>query len=108
MSDQPKLVPDRGRFLAPVLPLAVIVGLLIFVGTYFVYFERHRTHAPGSYAPMVIGLGAFYGVMLLLNYLALPSQSASTRFAKATGIAMAETGAFFVLLMLLILNTLGA
>lgn len=108
MTDQPESSANSQGCPAPLLPLAVVVGLLIFVGTYFAYFYRHQIQAPGSYVPLAVGIGAFFCVMLWLNYVALASQSASARLIKAGGIAIAEAGAFFMLLLFLVLNTIGS
>jgi hypothetical protein len=108
MTDHAESVVDGRRPPFPLLPAGVVVGLLIFVGTYFTYFYRHQTHAHGSYIPLAVGIGTFFCVMLGLNYLALASRPAPARLAMASGAAIAESLAFLVLIMFVVVNTRGS
>ena len=90
------------------IPVGVVLSLLIFAATYFTYFFRHQTHAPGSYLPLAIGTIVFLSVMAWLNYRAFSSQAALVRLVKTIGVAIAETIIFQFLFYLLVLNTLGS
>lgn len=90
------------------VPTGAILSLLIFAVTYFTYYFRHQSGAPGSYLPLVVGMGAFFALMSWFNYFSSPSLSVLVRLLKAVGIALAESVLFFFLLLLLVLNTIGA
>ena len=100
--------PTSIKYTAPLLSVGVVLSLCIFVGTYFTYFSRHQTHAPGSYLPLALGASVFFALMVWLNYIALPSQPASVRLAKASGIALVGAIVFIFLFLFLLLNTLGS
>ncbi len=108
MSHRDELSPASQKPMAPFLPISVVLSLLIFVGTYFTYFSRHLSHAPGSYLPLAVGIGAFFGLMSWFNYLVFPSPSVPVRLAKAGGIALAESTVFLFLFLFLALNTIGS
>ena len=108
MSHPDELSPASEISLAPFVPISVVLSLLIFVGTYFTYFSRHLSHAPGSYLPLAVGISTFFGLMSWFNYLAFPSPSLPVRLAKAGGIALAESTVFIFLFLFLVLNTIGS
>lgn len=94
--------------MASLLPIGVALSLLIFVATFFTYFSRHQSHAPGSYLPLALGIGAFFSLMSWFNYLVFSAPSVRVRLAKAGSIALAESTVFLVLLLFLLLNTIGS
>ena len=108
MNHRDELSPALPKSMAPFIPIGVVLSLLIFVATYFTYFSRHQSHAPGSYLPLAVGVGAFFALMSWFNYMAFPSPSVPVRLAKAGGIALAESTVFLFLLLFLVLNTIGS
>jgi hypothetical protein len=91
------------------LPLAgAALALGIFSATYFEYFSRHEAHLVGSYLPMAIGLGSFFLLIYAVTYLGTTAETVLGRHAKAAGLALVGAIVFFLCLLFLILNTLGA
>lgn len=106
---EPDDVPSPSQKpIAACLPLSVVLSLAIFVGTYFTYFSRHLSEAPGSYLPLAFGIGLFFSLMSWFNYFVFSSPSVPVRLAKACGIALAESAVFIFLLLFLVLNTVGS
>ena len=90
-------------------PLAgAVLALGIFSATYFEYFSRHEAHRAGSYLPMAVGIGSFFLLTYAVSYRATSAVTVLGRHAKAAGLAFIGAIVFFVCLLLLILNTLGA
>ena len=108
MNHRDELSPATQRPTALLLPIGLVLSLLIFVGTYFTYFYLHQSHAPGSYLPLVVGISAFFGLMVWFNFLAFSKLSIPVRLVKAIGIALAESAVFFLVFLFLVLNTIGA
>lgn len=108
MNHPDELLSASPKPIASLLPIGIALSLFIFVATYFTYFSRHQSHAPGSYLPLTVGISAFFALMCWLNYLVSSSPSVPVRLAKAGGIALAESTVFLFLLLFLLLNTLGA
>lgn len=98
---------EKMRLMWPI-PLAVSIALLVFVGTFFAYADRHANELPGSYIPAVLGGFIFVVAMCVINYLASSDDDVVVCLAKAVIYAVIEGVIFFFLLMFLMLNFIGS
>jgi hypothetical protein len=83
----------------------VLISVCTFAATFFAYSPPR---APAGYAPAIVGIGLFFASMTCVGYFAQSKGGRSARIGKALGVALAETVAFTLLLLFLVLNIFGA
>jgi hypothetical protein len=96
------------KYLHWLIPLTIVGSLFIFSATFLAYTAAHATDRVAGYAPAIAGLFVFAILMTAVSYFSLPGARSWARFFTAIGIAVLESAAFLVLLVLLLLRTFGS
>jgi uncharacterized membrane protein len=105
--DWRKMHPEKNPRKIWILPVAVVTAIAIFGATFFVYAEDARTHRPGGWMPMVIGIGLFTAIMAFLTDVYVTTEE-RRRGGLTIAIVIGEVAVFFYAIMFLILNIFGS